>query len=173
MHVESLRGGPAAHAPHVAHQLLTGEYLAGAEHEGEQQVEFLRRQAEFVVAQPRAPRFRVDAHAVDVGHLRRTAAQQCPHPGQQLGEPERLGHVVVSTCVEADNEVDLLGTGGQNQDRYRAAFSAHTSTYLEAVHRGQPEIENHEVDAAAENTLQHRSALALDLDLVPLTTQGT
>ena len=47
------------------------------------------------------------------------AAQQGPHPGEQLGEPERLGDVVVGAGVEPDDGVDLVGAGGEDEDRDR------------------------------------------------------
>ena len=46
------------------------------------------------------------------------AAQQGPGPGEQLGEPERLRDVVVGAGVEPDDGVDLVGPGGEDEDRH-------------------------------------------------------
>ena len=62
-------------------------------------------------------RGRLHPHPARVEHLRRAAAQQRPHPGQQLGQPERLAHVVVRARVEPDDEVDLVGARGQHEHR--------------------------------------------------------
>ena len=43
------------------------------------------------------------------------------HAGQQLGEPERLGDVVVGAGVEAADGVHLAVLGGQEHDRHRRA----------------------------------------------------
>ena len=75
------------------------------------------------LVEPGAPALGVDPHdrrsdgAASVGR----AAQQGPHPGQQLGQPERLGDVVVGAGVEPDDRVDLVGAGGEDEDRDRPA----------------------------------------------------
>ena len=47
---------------------------------------------------------------------------QCgPQPGQQLVHAERLGHVVVGAGVEGLHLVHALVSGGQDDDRHRAA----------------------------------------------------
>ena len=45
------------------------------------------------------------------------AAQDGAHPRGDLARAERLGHVVVAAQFEADDAVDLVGTGGQEQHR--------------------------------------------------------
>ena len=47
----------------------------------------------------------------------RGAPQQGAHPGLELGQPERLGQVVVGAVVEADHPVELAGPGGDDHDR--------------------------------------------------------
>ncbi len=96
----------------------------------------------------------VDEHAArgrletDAGHLHddvlaaAAAPQQCPHPGHQFREPERLADVVVGARVEADDEVHLVGACGEHQHGEVEAVRAALPADLESVHAGQAEIED-------------------------------
>ena len=100
------------------------------------------------------------------------AAQQRPHPGEQFGEPERLGDVVVGAGVEADHGVHLVGAGGQHQHREAVALGAQPSAHLQAVHPGQSQVEHQQVDAALQAGLEGRGSVLAHLDLVALAAQG-
>ena len=52
---------------------------------------------------------------------RRGLAQPEPDPGQQLGEPERLGHVVVGAALERGHRVGHRVAGGQHDHRAPAS----------------------------------------------------
>ena len=80
--------------------------------------------------------------------VRGAAPEQRPDPGEQFGQAERLGHVVVGAGVESDHGVDLVGAGGQHQDREGVAVGAQPAADLQAVHAGQAQVENDQVDAA-------------------------
>ena len=49
------------------------------------------------------------------------APERGAHPGDQLAEPERLGHVVVGADLEPDDGVDLGVAGGHHDDRHLRA----------------------------------------------------
>src|SRR4029453_19418907 len=68
----------------------------------------------------------------------------CTKPGQQLIEPERLCHVVVSAGVEGFDLVLGRMASGQHDDRH-AAPSPYSPDYLDAVHVRQPEVQDHDV----------------------------
>ena len=85
-------------------------------------------------------------------------AQQRPHPGQQLGEPERLADVVVGARVEPDDEVDLVGARGEHEDGEVGEVGAQPAADLEAVHPGQAEVEHEQVDMADPDALQRDQA---------------
>src|SRR5437867_2953941 len=71
------------------------------------------------LAPPRALRARVDTHVAGPGpdffHAR--PAKQRAQPREQLPDAKRLGDVVVSARVEADDRIDLLHPRGQHQNR--------------------------------------------------------
>jgi len=75
------------------------------------------------------------------------AAQHRLHPAAELAERERLGDVVVGPELQAQDLVDLLGLGGQHDDRHAAA-RPQTPADLEAVDLGQHQVEHDEVDRA-------------------------
>ena len=112
---------------------------------------------------------RVDAHPLHHRRLRGATAQQRTHPGEQLGEPERLGDVVVRARVEPDHGVDLVGPGGQDQHRHAVALGADAAAHFEPVQVGQADVENDQVDAAAERTVKRVRSIGRDVDEVPLT----
>ena len=100
------------------------------------------------------------------------APQQGPDPGEQFGEPEGLGDVVVGAGVEADDGVHLVGARGQDEDRHGVALGAQPAGDLQAVHAGQPQVEDDQVDAALQSGVERGGAVLAHLDLVTLPAQG-
>ena len=82
--------------------------------------------------------------------LGRRAAQLRAHARQQLGEPERLGDVVVGAGVEPADGVHLAVLRGQEHDRHRRALLAHALAHLEPVDAGQPDVEHQQVVLAVD-----------------------
>ena len=122
----------------------------GVDDEQGQHVEFLGREVELDVVLPRAVRFGIDQHALDAGRLaRRREPQAHAYPGEQLGEPERLGDVVVGAGVEPDHDVGLLAAGREHDDREPLVPGPERPAHGEAVEVGEGQVEQHEVDAAA------------------------
>jgi len=66
-------------------------------------------------------------------------------PGQQLGQAEGLGDVVVGAGVEPDHQVHLVGPGRQDQDRNGAAVRADAPADLKTVNVRQAEVEHDHV----------------------------
>lgn len=141
-----------------------------------EQVELLGRELELLVAHPGAVRLDVDPYAVGRGGddgLAGAAPEQGPDPGEELGEAEGLGDVVVGARVEPDDGVDLVRPRGEDQDRDRVALGAQPPGDLQAVHAGQPQVEYDQVHAALESGVEGGRTVLADLDLVPLSPQGT
>ena len=101
----------------------------------------------------------------------RQPAQQGAHPGQQLGEAEGLADVVVGARVEADDEVDLVGAGGEHEDGEVGHLEPDPAADLEAVHAGQAEVEHQQVHAARADVLQRDQAVVGHRHLVALALQ--
>ena len=78
------------------------------------------------------------------------AAQLRAHAGQQFGEAERLGDVVVGAGVEAADGVHLAVLRGEEDDRHGRAALAHALADLEAVDAGQPDVEDQQVVGAVD-----------------------
>ena len=72
------------------------------------------------------------------------AAAHRPDAGHQLAEAERLHHVVVGAELEAEHPVELVGPGGQHDDRH-VRRRAQCPADVVPVHVGQAEVEQHEV----------------------------
>ena len=102
----------------------------------------------------------------------RGCAQPQPDPRHQLGEAERLGHVVVGAAVEGGDRVGDRVAGGEHDDRHPAALGAQLVEDLEAVHAGQADVEHHQVEAARERLVEAGRSVGGDGRLVALGPQA-
>lgn len=94
--------------------------------------------------------------------------EQGADAGQQFGQAERFGDVVVGARVEPDHEVDLVGTRGEHQHRHLGAAGAQAAAHLEPVHPGQAEIEDQQVHPIALGHVEGGGPVADDPHVVPL-----
>src|SRR6478735_1452194 len=173
VHVEGLRRPEPRGVPDLAHQLLAGDDLALLADEHPQQVELLGGQLQLLALEPGPPTVGVDADELAGGDdLGGRAPQQRPHAGEQLGEAERLGHVVVGPGVEAHHGVDLVGARREDEDRDRATLGADPPAHLETVDLRQAEVEQDEVGVLLGAVEGGRTVLA-HVDVVPLASQRT
>jgi hypothetical protein len=104
--------------------------------------------------------------------LRGAAPQQGPHAGEQFGEPEGLGDVVVGARVQTDDGVHLVGTRGQDEDGHGMALGTQPAGHFEAVHAGQAQVEHDQVDTALESGVDRGGSVLTHLDLVPFPAQS-
>jgi hypothetical protein len=84
------------------------------------------------------------AHGPGAGIRRPGAPQHRLHPRLQLGEAERLDHVVVGPAAQAGHPVALLGPGGEHDDPDIGTFPQRPAD-VEAVPVGQSEVQQHQV----------------------------
>ena len=84
-----------------------------------------------------------------IGEVAVGPPQERLDPAHQLAQAERLGQVVVRAELEADDLVDLVVAGGQDEDRRLRAGGAQPAQDLEAVDAGQPDVEHDEVGRLA------------------------
>ena len=159
--------------PDLAHELLARDDLALLAHEHPQQVELLGGELQLLLVEEGPSGLRVDPH--DGAGRRRVvgaAPEQGPHPGQQLGQPEGLGDVVVGTRVEPDHRVDLVGARGEDEDRDRPAVGADPPADLQPVDVRQPQVQDHQVGALV-GALERCPSVGADVDVVALAPQRT
>ena len=91
--------------------------------------------------------------------------------GDQLGEPERLGHVVVGSGIEPLDDVELAALGGEDEDRHARVRRAHAAADLEPVDPGQAEVEQQQVEGLLDAAPGGLGAVGDRLDLVGLAAQ--
>ncbi len=112
------------------------------------QDELLGREIDLRLATPDLMGRRVEPQLADLDD-RRPLALAAPHqgtePGQQLGEGEGLGQVVVGAAVEAGDPVLERAAGGQHQHRRPDPLLAQAPAGLEAVDAGQDHVEDDRV----------------------------
>ena len=76
----------------------------------------------------------------------------------ELGDPERLGHVVVGSPLERLDLLALLVPAREDQDR-RRRLAADRRDHLEAVEVRQPEVEQDEGRPAGGEPLERRAGV--------------
>ena len=99
------------------------------------------------------------------------AAQDGMHPGDDLGQREGLGHVVVATDGEPGQLVLQGVARGQEQDGHAQAVGAQPPGYLEAVEVGQHHVEDHQVRRVLLCLRQRLAACHRLVDREPLVAQ--
>ena len=97
--------------------------------------------------------------------LRAQAAQDGADAGNHLARAERLGNVIVAAEFEADDAVDLVGTGGQEQDR-DVGLPAQTAADVETADIGQADIEDDQIVVCLRPSSASASAPSVQLSVV-------
>ncbi len=72
--------------------------------------------------------------------------------GEELREPKRLDEVVVATSIQPGNDVELVVTGGQDQDGEVRARCPQAAAHVQAVDVWQTEVEDNEPYVCAGGT---------------------
>src|SRR6266545_2936100 len=155
-------------APHRGEQLLPREHPSGPAHQVSQQVELGRSERHRFVTGQHEPPYRVERDRADPAYpvaLRRAlrATQHGLDPGDQLARAERLGHVVVGAELQAEDPVDLVVAGGEEQYRCPIAGLAQPPADLGAVHAGQRDVQDAGDRAHLPGRGQTRGTVMLDV----------
>jgi hypothetical protein len=101
----------------------------------------------------------------------RGAPDQRTDARHQLGHGEGLHHVVVGAEVEAVHAVVHLVARREQQHRHPLRAAAQPAQHLEAVDIGQPDVEDHEIEALARRRLDRQLAARHHVDRIALGTQ--
>ena len=135
-------------APDLVEQLLTGEHLAGIGRQGNQQVEFERRQGESFVAAAHLVRVGGNGEIADAHDFRSGGGRSGPQPSADSGDEflgvERLDNVVVSAGFQSTHHIGGIAFGGEHDDGH-ARFGTQVGADVNAVHAGKHEVEQHQV----------------------------
>ncbi len=94
------------------------------------------------------------------------AAQQRADAREELRQAERLGHVVVGTGVETDDEVHLVRAGREHEHGRGEPLVADPPGDVESVHVRQAEVQDEEI--GRERAVDGALPGAVDVHLVAL-----
>jgi soluble P-type ATPase len=180
LHAQVVGGGSVGVAPDLRHERAVSHQSPGVPCEAGEQRELRRSELHGLAAHARGVLGEVerDGPALDLRRFRPRirgpgVAQSHPHPGEQLPDGERLGHVVVRAEVERLDLHGILALRGQHDDRQRRVEHAHAPDHLEAVDAGQAEVEQHEIEGAVRDARErvlaaedgrHRVVLGFERD---------
>jgi signal transduction histidine kinase len=172
MHVQRLGRPVPVVVPHARHQLVAGDDLPGTRGQHREQVKLLGPQHHLGWPKVGAPREQVQPQdaRLDGCPLPRggPAPQVRAQPGQQLGQPERLGQVVVGAGVQGDDHVQFPGPGGQHDDHRIRRRRAQAAAQRDSVDIGQAQVEEHQVWRLGRRRGHARRAVAGEPGSVPV-----
>ena len=97
------------------------------------------------------------------GGARLVAAQNGAHAGHQFARIERLGQIIVRAEFQADDAVHVVGARGEHEHRHAALFAQPPEDF-EAVHTGQHDVQDYQVEAAVQGAFQAAAAFMHALD---------
>jgi hypothetical protein len=98
---------------------------------------------------------------------RRLPPGQRPDPGDQLGEGERLGQVVVGAHAQAGHPVLHAGGRGQHEDPARRVSGGQRTAHVVAVDSRQVAVEYHDVVVQQVELGQRARAVERDVHREP------
>jgi hypothetical protein len=168
VHVERLGRAEPVLVPDLRHRPLAGDDAAGVADQQDEQVELLRRELQLAFVAPCAARIGVHAHPARGQRRRLDAPHQRADSGEQFGEPERLGDVVVGAGIQALHGVELLGARREDQHGDARARLSDAPADLQPVEARQPHVEHEQVVFALDSAPGGLGAVGDDLDLVAL-----
>jgi len=162
--------------PDVLEEGLLRQDLAGSAHEVAQEGELLGREVEATLAPAGLVAGVVElelAHPHDRAPGARVAAQQRPHPGQQLGEGERLHEVVVGAVVEPRHAVVEAVPCGQHQHArlHLERLGPQLPAHLAPVRTGHGDVEADQVVGVDERLGEGLVAVVGHVDRVAVAPQ--
>ena len=174
MHLEGLGTPGGVLTPDLLEDVLTGGDLAAGTHQDPEQLELPGRQLQLARTDEGPVSSDVDSDLTDaqliLGGLPRGAADLRPHARQQLGQAEGLGDVVIGSGIQTDDEVGVLATGGEHEDRDGQALGPHLTGHVQAVDIRQPQVQDD--DVSGRDLLEGAFTGAMSQDLIALASKG-
>jgi hypothetical protein len=167
--VDRTRAACKREPPDALEQPIAGDDLACMLRELGEQFELQRAQGNDRPGNRHAATPKVDSKVAQLDHARFPrgrlgAPENRPDPRNELARRERLGQVVVGSQLEAQDPIDLLVPGGEDQNRH-ASPSPQLLADFDSVQVGQTEIEDDEARVTPLDGLEAALARALADDL--------
>jgi hypothetical protein len=129
-------------------QLQAGKHLSRTPHERLEQRELLRRECNLSRRSPHPPGRGIEAQVADHELCRPFAAaatHERPQAGQELGERERLRHVVVRSGIETGDAILDRVARGEHEHGSPNACIAQAAARLVPAPAGQHHVEDDDV----------------------------
>jgi acetate kinase len=140
-------------APNRGEDALARQNLAAMSHEEGQELELRRREPDLVAvaANPAAQEIDLDVAGLEPRWaVLLGLAKVSPDAGGELIEGERLGHVIRRACVESLDALGHLSPGGQQNYRQGRKRAPDAGENLKPVAPRQHDVQQHEVEPAAD-----------------------
>src|SRR5215210_3097452 len=164
-------------APHPAQERAAREHPARARGQGHQELELGVGKVDLFAAGRHPAARQVDPESI-VGQLVRALARRYRRPAHdrpdarhKLPDGERLGYIIVSPELEADDPVYLVVAGCQHDDGH-VALRPDPPYDLGAVELGEHDVEHDQVRLEGLERFQSGLAVTGDLDLESLALEG-
>ena len=93
-------------------------------------------------------------------------AQPRPYPGQQFGERERLGQVVLRTEFQAVHLGGHVGQARQHQHRLLRSLTAQLGQDFPAVHVRHDQVKDHQVVVSCDSPAEPVAAGTCEIDCI-------
>jgi hypothetical protein len=71
----------------------------------------------------------------------RATAKMRPEAGEQHGEAERFDEVIISSGVEADDDIDLAAAGGKNDEQSLRIVATDRASQVDTVKVGKAKVQ--------------------------------
>src|SRR5581483_9859779 len=173
--VDHVRGPVVGEVPDVLEDASPGEHLARVAHELLEEGELLGGEEDLLPVPGDQALHRVEgevAHLEDHRALARVPAGDGPEAGEELGEGEGLGEVVVGAGVEAGHPIVDGIPGRQHHHGRPPALLAQAPAHLEPVGTGDHGVEHDGVVLVLASRPEGGIAVAGHVDRVPLTLEA-
>src|SRR6266478_10073304 len=136
--------------PQFPQQKSVRQHLAGMLNEYAQELVFLRRQLDLLIADLDDAPYEINREIADTKNrtfsLNVKLVPKCgAHPRKEFIHAERLRHVVIGSEIECVDFHGLIATARQNHDRYAFVACADRPQQVEALDVRQSEIENNQI----------------------------
>jgi len=177
--VDRTRVAVRAVAPDRPQQLLPVEQASGVAHEAVEQLELRERQLHELAAQRDLAARAVDAHVAGREDILVEAARSGPaehraDAAAQLGEAERLRHIVIGAGLQAEYGVGLAVARREHDHRYDVAPRPQLAAHGVAVRAGaERDVEQDDVGVVGRRTVERRARVGDRQDAVALALEGS